>query len=195
MGGRSSRNKGNTFERDTAEVFSNRFNQKFRRVPLSGGWDKTQVQGDIFNTEARNFKLVIECKNHKTLSVPAWWKQVQADTPPDKLPLLVFKIFYRTHMTKTNPFEEWIQGSFSIMRQSDFLSIYKPNRRVDKRIKRAMTYSGKTISIAKILFDFTDTYRFMAFIDTEMFSGTRETFVLLRTNDLLVNIDENLCYI
>jgi len=92
--GKTSRRKGSTYERVVAAVLAEGWGEDFRRTPMSGGWAKEKVTGDIVpvSREKDNFPFSIECKNRKTLSVPAWLEQAKEDCPPEKLPLLIFHL-------------------------------------------------------------------------------------------------------
>lgn len=81
--GRASKQKGSSYERRIASLFSEIFKPLvFKRVPLSGGWDKTLVTGDLIpwlEDVITYFAFSIECKNHKTLSLKAWIRQAEED--------------------------------------------------------------------------------------------------------------------
>ena len=111
----NSRAKGHGFEREVAGIISKKYNitskkYKWKRVPLSGGFDKANFPGDIFTTHPYSNqegcianKFSIECKFHKewkfeNLLNPSgskiikWWKQAVSDARHgDKYPMLVFK--------------------------------------------------------------------------------------------------------
>ena len=102
------RNKGSRFERETAERLSLWWTdgvdpKALRRVPLSGGYDKTAVSGDIAClVNPLEFPLSIECKNCEgwdllqifegTGPVFKWWKQCiddEAEGHYQRSPLLI----------------------------------------------------------------------------------------------------------
>lgn len=114
--------KGNTYERAIAKIFTQTYypdgDGEFRRVPLSGGWDKRMVPGDLValryvNTEGvgmvidDSFPLSIECKTWKGENVKHffsglysnetilfdWIRQATEDCEPSKkMPVVVFKL-------------------------------------------------------------------------------------------------------
>ena len=100
------RQKGFNYERYIAEKFSKPFNMEFRRIPLSGGWDKEYISGDIMCMEDKNFPFSIECKRNEAIdfmpifknfeksAIFSFWKQCEEDAKVCKkennIPLLVF---------------------------------------------------------------------------------------------------------
>ena len=110
---KGSRIKGNSYERDVADLFDSNWNEKFRRVPLSGGWAKEKVTGDIIPVDrsADNFPFSIECKNRKTVSILDWIGQTEEDCPSNKIPLLAF------HVTRGD--------DYACLRLDDFCKLVK----------------------------------------------------------------------
>lgn len=97
MSGKRSKNKGKSYERKIAAELSAAFPPfEFKRVPLSGGWDKSLVVGDIvpwLNQNVQYFGLSFECKNHRTLNLKSWLKQATEDTEGKlQSPVVVFHI-------------------------------------------------------------------------------------------------------
>lgn len=92
--GKTSRRKGASYERIVAQLLKSFWNEEFRRTPLSGGWAKKTITGDIIPVDRNrdNFPFSIECKNRKSVSIPAWLAQTKADCPATKLPLLIFHL-------------------------------------------------------------------------------------------------------
>jgi len=92
--GKTSRRKGFTYERKVAHILEAVWGEQFRRTPLSGGWAKEKITGDIVPIDRQddNFPFSVECKNQKALSVPAWLKQAKDDCPEGKMPLLIFHL-------------------------------------------------------------------------------------------------------
>jgi len=102
--GKTSRNKGNAFERKIVKMFSDAYDVKLRRTPLSGGWaqDYSGAAGDVVCVEdGAEFPYCIECKcsegwrleslftdNHAWFD--NWWQQMLDECPEGKVPLLVF---------------------------------------------------------------------------------------------------------
>ena len=108
--------KGNRVENELAKILSERFNRKFTRVPMSGGWgtynrnagvreDALEVlSGDLM--APKDFKFAIESKSRqdfnfwdylnedtKELDVDSWIFQVECDAKATKKePLLYIKI-------------------------------------------------------------------------------------------------------
>ena len=92
--GKTSRRKGSSYERVVARILQSIWSEEFRRTPMSGGWAKKKITGDIVSVDrtTNNFPFSIECKNRKTLSIPAWLKQAIEDCPLIKIPLLFFHL-------------------------------------------------------------------------------------------------------
>lgn len=94
--GRRSKNKGSSFERETAKKFKVAYDAELVRTPQSGGFAKKSVKADEFRgdivpaDEDIELSLHIECKNAKTWSLPAWFKQAESDCPKGKYPVVVF---------------------------------------------------------------------------------------------------------
>ena len=94
--GRRSKNKGNDFERTTAKKFKAAYDVELVRTPQSGGFAKKSAKANDFRgdivpaDEDIDLVLHIECKNAKTWSLPAWFKQVTSDCPKGKIPVVVF---------------------------------------------------------------------------------------------------------
>lgn len=100
----NSRNKGYSYERKIAKVFTKWTGFECKRTPASGGWAKT---GDITpkNPEDMiNFPLCVELKKRERWSfadlikgsklktgILSWWEQCITDAQTsNKIPLLVF---------------------------------------------------------------------------------------------------------
>jgi hypothetical protein len=84
MGGRSSRNKGATAEREVAAIINSWLGTDMRRTPLSGGM---QWKGDIQGWDG----VHVEVKRCERLSIPAWCRQAEADCPGGSIPLVVYR--------------------------------------------------------------------------------------------------------
>lgn len=120
------RHKGHGFERKAAKVFTQWAQRPFKRVPQSGGWDKSIISGDLFCADEYSPKspshrvwmpLSLECKcaeswdfthffkDSDKSSLRQWWHQASSDTDQSKkLPALIFTknylpifIMLRTH--------------------------------------------------------------------------------------------------
>lgn len=97
-----SKTKGRSFEYVVRDLFSEHFNNKFERVPLSGALE--YLKGDVYCPWLPNFTYCIEAKHHKEINwnnlltakksslLLDFWKQTtrEADTMKKK-PLLVYK--------------------------------------------------------------------------------------------------------
>jgi hypothetical protein len=92
--GKTSRRKGSGYERVIAHLLESIFQEQFRRTPLSGGWAKSKVAGDIvpISRPLNNFPFHFECKNRKALGIPAWLKQTTEECPANQLPVLAFHL-------------------------------------------------------------------------------------------------------
>lgn len=110
---KNGKNKGNKYERDIAKLLTEAWGIKFRRVPTSGGME--HWRGDIvavFDEDRIRFPFCIELKNQKTLNIPAWIRQTQAEAEEtNKIGLL---IFHRNHTSK----------NYLIMKESEFKDLY-----------------------------------------------------------------------
>jgi len=94
--GRTSRNKGSSFERTIAKVFEKVLGIELVRTPQSGGFAKNKTsaekfRGDIVPADStKDLVLHIECKNAKTWSLPKWIAQAESDCPNGKIPVVIF---------------------------------------------------------------------------------------------------------
>jgi hypothetical protein len=114
-----SRRKGNAFELHIAKCFTTAFYPDgdgiFRRIPLSGGWDKSLLCGDLMalkgttgkaSTLDARFPFSIECKHHSGMKplfsslycaksdLFNWMAQAADDSEGhSKIPLVVFRAF------------------------------------------------------------------------------------------------------
>ncbi len=97
--------KGANFENYCGNLLTGWYGGQFKRVPKSGGWDKSVITGDIFRVAQDggvdpNFPLSVECKNHVDWEIEEvlrgvgkiykWWKQCTDDCPKRKQPFLMF---------------------------------------------------------------------------------------------------------
>jgi len=128
--------KGSAYERVVAKLFTEQFypngGGEFRRVPLSGGWDKRVAPGDLIALGSgvadcigeeqalvidRRFPFCVECKNYRDENVKHffsglysnqsqmfnWMAQAQRDADiSGKFPLVVFKLFKANHVCMTS---------------------------------------------------------------------------------------------
>lgn len=93
--GKSNKAKGGNYERKVAKYFKDKFGIELVRTPLSGGFQKnakaTNIKGDISNIDdSIDFKLHIECKSHKSISLKEWLRQAESDCPSGRIPTVVF---------------------------------------------------------------------------------------------------------
>jgi hypothetical protein len=102
----NSKVKGNSYENKICKILTSHFNEKFTRVPSSGGIHSLhakQIAGDIVTPDW--FPFVIECKKQQGWTLEQiiegkgvfyrWWKQVCNDSKKvNKYPLLIFSKNY-----------------------------------------------------------------------------------------------------
>lgn len=109
-GARKSRNKGNGFERLSAQLWSNYYGCKVKRAPRSGGWATVAgfgPKGDLVFRD-RKAPYHVECKKQEGWnladlltgfrglkgsgknSIEQWWDQACRDCKGKKMPMLVF---------------------------------------------------------------------------------------------------------
>lgn len=96
--GRSSKNKGATYERKVAKIFKEAHDIELVRTPQSGGFVKNSnkakdFRGDITCLdEDVDFLLHVEVKNQKTLKIRDWIEQAKSDCPQGRTPIVVFHL-------------------------------------------------------------------------------------------------------
>jgi hypothetical protein len=94
--GKSSRNKGSSYERTIAKKFKDSLGVELTRTPQSGGFAKSSTKGDDFRgdivslDDTIEFLLHIECKDHSSWSLPAWIKQAEEDCPEGRIPVVIY---------------------------------------------------------------------------------------------------------
>ena len=94
--GKRAKRKGGQYERDIAKRFQSRYGVELKRTPQSGGFAKKSekaddYRGDITIVDTKKMlKLHIECKAHKTISLPKWISQAESDCPKDRTPVVIF---------------------------------------------------------------------------------------------------------
>lgn len=97
-----SKTKGRSFEYVVRDAFSNNFDNKFERVPLSGALE--YLKGDVYCPWLPDFPYCIEAKHHKevpwnnlisakksSLLLDFWKQTVREAEQMKKNPLLVYK--------------------------------------------------------------------------------------------------------
>jgi hypothetical protein len=97
----ASKVKGRAFEYVIRDLFTEAFNEKFERVPLSGAL--AYLKGDVYCPNLPKFPWCIEAKNHKVVDwnnvltakssqLIAFWQQaVREAAVMKKDPLLIYK--------------------------------------------------------------------------------------------------------
>ena len=94
--GKRSKAKGSNFEREVAKKFKDHYDEELTRTPQSGGFAKKSTKADEFRGDIvaldENVDLVlhIECKSHKTWSLPSWFTQAESDCPKGRIPCVIF---------------------------------------------------------------------------------------------------------
>ena len=94
--GKNAKRKGGQYERDIAKRFQARYGVELKRTPQSGGFAKKSekaddYRGDITIVDTKQMLLLhIECKAHKTLSLPKWITQAESDCPNGRTPVVIF---------------------------------------------------------------------------------------------------------
>lgn len=123
--GKSSKIKGASYERTIAKKFKEKFGIELKRTPMSGGFSKGSSKADDFRGDITvvdkdiDFKLHIECKSHKSWSLPSWIRQAEEDVPKGRIPVVIF------HRRQLNKDGKRIQetGDYISMSLDDFLNI------------------------------------------------------------------------
>lgn len=95
--GRRSKTKGASYERTIAKKFATAYpGLELTRTPQSGGFAKKSSKADDFRGDIVSvdkdidLKLHIECKDHKSWSLPQWINQATEDCPKGKVPTVIF---------------------------------------------------------------------------------------------------------
>jgi hypothetical protein len=123
--GRSSKNKGKTGERRLAKLLTEFTGEGFRKIPGSGGYNKTggvtvaehKFCGDVI-CDSANFAFCMEAKNRpsdfnlaaittspESAQFTSWWYQVNAEAKHvNLLPLLYFKLGNSTNNVVKNDY-------------------------------------------------------------------------------------------
>lgn len=122
--GQSSRLKGANYERSVKKVFKDLLDIDLERTPLSGGFAKSKnlsmVKGDLnILDDSKDFRLHIECKDHKIWKIRDWWGQASEDCPSGKVPIVVM------HQRQKNKGGKRVQEAddFVLLRLEDFLNL------------------------------------------------------------------------
>ena len=128
--GKSSKLKGASYERVIAKKFKEKFGIELKRTPMSGGFSKGSSKADDFRGDITvvdkgvDFKLHLECKDHKAWSLPSWIRQAKDDCPQDRIPVVVF------HRRQLNKDGKRVQeaGDYISMSLEDFLEVVDPSK-------------------------------------------------------------------
>ena len=125
--GKNAKRKGGQYERNIAKKFQEKYGVELKRTPQSGGFAKKSdkaddYRGDITIVDTKQMLLLhIECKTHKSWSLPAWIRQAEEDCPEDRTPIVVF------HQYNTS--KDYVCVSLD-----DFLSLVEKNKVIGKRV-------------------------------------------------------------
>ena len=101
----NSQAKGKRAEREVAKLINKYLGTNVRRTPQSGG---LSIKGDIIYIDPNSaaFNYHFEVKDQKKLMIPKWWEQIEADCPPGKTPINVFKMNGQFYATLE--FKDWL---------------------------------------------------------------------------------------
>ena len=125
--GKNAKRKGGQYERDIAKKFQDQYGVELKRTPQSGGFAKKSdkaddYRGDITIVDTKQMlKLHIECKTHKTLSIPKWISQAEEDCPEGRIPIIVF------HQYNSSK-------DFVCLSIEDFLNLVPKDKVIGKRV-------------------------------------------------------------
>lgn len=124
--GKNAKRKGSQYERNIAKRFQDRYGVELKRTPQSGGFAKKSEKADDYRGDItivdtkQELALHIECKNTKSLSLPAWLRQAEGDCPKDRKPIVVFHQY--------NSSKDYVCVSLD-----DFLSLVEKDKVIRKR--------------------------------------------------------------
>jgi len=100
---RSAKAAGATFERQVADWLRDALgNEYIDRKPRGGAFDTGDIGG--VRTAAGD-RVVVECKNTSTMSLPQWVREAQTEAVNDRA--LVGVVVHKRHGT-TNPGDQWV---------------------------------------------------------------------------------------
>ncbi len=101
MAGSFSRDKGKRGEREAIQILQPAVDAAYDDLEACGvatSKDRPLLQRNTVQSDRGGYDVIglpwlaLEVKNAATLQVPAWWKQTLKQTPPDGLPLLMWKV-------------------------------------------------------------------------------------------------------
>ena len=124
--GKRSKTKGASYERTIAKKFCKAYGIELTRTPQSGGFAKKsekaeEFRGDIVSVDKDiDLMLHIECKNHKSWSLPSWLKQANSDCPKGKVATVIF------HKANTS-------DDFICLSLEDFFNLVDKNKIVRRK--------------------------------------------------------------
>lgn len=129
--GRASKRKGAEFELSVAKILTKWWGETFKRTPLSGGWAKGVVCGDVLSLDENStFPFSVECKRDESFSLyqllkyPAtgplkkWWYQAWSESKEGKIPLLIIK------ENLQEPYAVLDRKTFDHLNQADYVDWY-----------------------------------------------------------------------
>jgi hypothetical protein len=138
--------RGTSYENIVKEKVNERF-KKYKidmaRNPQSGGWKKdaenSTIRNDLGNyNENVKFLLSIECKNRQQWSLKDWWRQVKAECPVGKIPILAFhqqQVKERDEKTGKNKVTQKSEH-YVMLYLEDFLDIIDDAKVIKKVVKK-----------------------------------------------------------
>lgn len=85
MGGKMSRNKGGSGEREVAGILKAGLGIDISRTPRSGAWK--HAKGDLYGVPGFN----VEVKRQERTRVEEWYQQSVDDTKEGEIPLLIYR--------------------------------------------------------------------------------------------------------
>lgn len=97
----SAKKAGTQFEREIADALNAAIDDRIDRRVKTGTKDK----GDIAGLRMRGHRIVIECKNVATQSLPAWTREAHLEAHNDDA--LVGLVIHKRRGT-TNPHDQWV---------------------------------------------------------------------------------------
>lgn len=95
------RQKGSSFERLVADYLAKEYDDRVDRRVKTGAADK----GDVGGVRVNGHRLVLECKNTKTLSLPAWTREARVEAVNDGAPVGV--VVHKRHGS-AKASEQWV---------------------------------------------------------------------------------------
>jgi hypothetical protein len=145
---RAKRNKGKGTSYEN--IVKTKVNKRFEKYKLdmgrntqSGGYKKAAnnetIRNDLGNyNEAIKFLLGIECKNQQQWSLKDWWRQVKAECPTGKIPVLAFhqqQVKERDEKTGKNKVTQKSEH-YVMLYLEDFLDIIDDAKVIKKVVKK-----------------------------------------------------------